>query len=148
MYARTGMKRSCVSKRKKFFMIIATKIIAKTLDMYAQRFNKNRRRHCPNTLSLTLRSLQITRIILAEGTPMKYSKGDLSKLSAIDASNSLYSGREYRYWVKAITINPVKMCRTNRQGNTLVLGSLCCWTRCSSKVAKGVSGYAENGITD
>jgi hypothetical protein len=39
------------------------------------------------------------------------------KLSAIDAGKSLYSGREYRYWVKAITINPVKMCRTNRQGN-------------------------------
>jgi hypothetical protein len=82
---------------------------------------------------------------------MKYSKGDLSKISTIDAGKSLYSGREYReyrYWVKAITINPVKMCRTNRQGNTLVLGSLCCWTRCSSKVAKDVSGYAENGITD
>ncbi len=29
MYASTGMKRSCVGKRKKFFMIIATKIIAK-----------------------------------------------------------------------------------------------------------------------
>ncbi len=29
MYARTGMKRSFVGKRKKFFMIIATKIIAK-----------------------------------------------------------------------------------------------------------------------
>jgi hypothetical protein len=39
---------------------------------------------------------------------MKYSKGDLSKLSAIDAGKSLYSGREYRYWVKAMTINPVK----------------------------------------
>jgi hypothetical protein len=102
------MKRSCVSKRKKFFMIIATKIMAKTLDMYAQRYNKSRRRHCPNTLSFILKSLEITRIILAEGTPMKYSKGDLSKLSTIDAGKSLYSGREYRYWVKAITINPVK----------------------------------------
>jgi hypothetical protein len=39
---------------------------------------------------------------------MKYSKGDLSKLSTINAGKALYSGREYRYWVKAMTINPVK----------------------------------------